>query len=341
MRALVLAEFGQMVVENRDDPVPGDTDVLIAVVATGICGSDIHGFSGENGRRHPGQVMGHETVGRILAVGSAVVGLAAGQPVTVNPVVLPESAWETYEGREQHCPDKFVIGVRADRDAAFAELLVAPARNIVVLSNDLPILLGALVEPLAVALHAISRVAPRVGERILVIGGGPIGQSLALGLIHLGMTEVLVAELDPARRDLLESIGVRTLDPRGDGFADKVSRSLGTAADVVIDAVGIDRTIADAFAASRLGSRICLVGMGSPTIMLDAFRVSTEERTIVGSFTYSNADFREAARLISEQHELASVLISRTVDLNDAQSAFEDAVTGAAPPGKTLVRFDR
>ena len=239
MRALVLTEFGRMDVEDRQTPEPGPDEVLIRTVATGICGSDIHGFSGENGRRHPGQVMGHETVGRIAKVGSDVTGLAVGDAVTVNPVVLPDAAREEYAGREQHCPDKYVIGVRPDRDAAFAEFLLAPARNIVPLGEDLPILLGALVEPLAVAVHAIGRVHAEPTERILVIGGGPIGQSIALAL-HIGGAEhVVVSEIDPERRSLIDALGIPTADPSGGALPSLVHDSLGGLADVVIDAVGV------------------------------------------------------------------------------------------------------
>lgn len=339
MRALVLEKFGQLVVGDRPNPVPGDNEAVIGVVATGICGSDVHGFTGENGRRHPGQVMGHETVGRVVALGSAVVGLTIGQPVTVNPVVLPAAARKEYAGREQHCPDKYVIGVRPDLDAAFADLLLCPSDNVIPLSPDTPILLGALIEPLAVAIHAISRVEPQEGEKILIIGGGPIGQSIALALILSTGVKPLVAELDPARRELLEALGARTLDPQAAGFSGMVSRILGGAADVVIDAVGVNDTLTQAFNSSRLGSRICLVGMGSPELTIDAFRISIDERQILGSFTYSDDDFRYAARLIAKEPERASLLISRTIEPDEAHSAFEQATNATAPPGKTLVRF--
>lgn len=96
MRALVLKQFGEMVVETRPDPTPGAGQAMIAVVATGICGSDLHGFTGANGRRFPGQVMGHEAVGRIAALGPDVgSGLEVGQPVTFNPVVLPDDQVST------------------------------------------------------------------------------------------------------------------------------------------------------------------------------------------------------------------------------------------------------
>lgn len=339
MRVLVLEDFGRMAVEERPDPVPGPSDVLIEIVATGICGSDVHGFSGENGRRVPGQVMGHETVGRVRALGSATTAFEIGQPVTVNPVVIPESARTEYVGREQHCPDKYVIGVRADRSAAFAELLVAPASNVVPISADTPILLGALIEPLAVAVHAIARVAPQPGERVLIVGGGPIGQSVALALSLMTGEEAVVAELDPSRRALIERLGARTLDPQAPTFAEEAHRELGGEADVVIDAVGVEATLRTAFAMSRLGARICLVGMGAPVVPLDAFRISVEERTLVGSFTYSDGDFRRAAAMIGEEPARAGVLISELVPLADAPTAFERAAAGVGAPGKTLVQF--
>ena len=283
--------------------------------------------------------MGHETVGRIAGLGSGVRGLELAQPATINPVVLPDASRAQYEGREQHAPDKYVIGVRPDRDAAFAEFLVAPARNVVPLPPETPILLGALVEPLAVAVHAVARVAPAAGERVLVIGGGPIGQSIALCLI-LQSRQAVVSEPDRERRLLLESLGVCTVDPSDGSIRDAVTARLGGRADVVIDAVGVDGSLADAFACSGLGARICLVGMGTPHVTIDAFRVSTDERTIVGSFTYSDEDFRTAASIVVGFPDRARLLLSRTVTGHEAQQAFDDAARGAAPAGKTLVGFD-
>ena len=126
-----------------------------------------------NGRRAPGEVM-HESAGRAAALGAGVTALDVGQPATFNPVVVPDADVDRYAGREQRCPDKYVIGVLpADVVAAFAEYVVAPARNVVALPADVPIEHGALVEPIAV--HAVRRVDAQAGASALVVGGGPSG----------------------------------------------------------------------------------------------------------------------------------------------------------------------
>lgn len=340
MKALTLQEFGRMAVVEHPDPRAEDGTVVIAVVATGICGSDIHGYTGENGRRFPGQIMGHETVGHIIEVGGGVDGLAVGDLVTVNPVVIPATDTDEYRGREQHHPDRYVIGVRADLPAAFAERLCVPARNVVRLADDLPPDYGALIEPLAVAVHAVRRVGIAPGQKVLVLGGGPIGQSVVLALIMAGVTDIVVSELDAGRRDLISRLGATAVDPTSSPLVASVEAVFGSLADVTIDAVGISRTLEQALTATRFGGSISLVGMGAPTVELSAFRVSTEERTIVGSFTYSSEDFDDAAHWMSTAPAAASALISEVVSLDDAPAAFARLAHSTTTPGKVLVRFN-
>lgn len=342
MRALVLRDFGAMVVEEVPVPEPADDEVVIAIVATGICGSDVHGFTGENGRRVLGQIMGHESVGRIARLGpSAGHGLSVGQMVTFNPVVIPAAHGDAYAGREQHDPDRWVIGVRTDRPAAFAEYLVVPARNVVALDETMRIERGALIEPLAVAVHAVRRAGVREGDRVLVVGGGPIGQSVVLALLMAGASRIVVSELEPTRRRLVESLGAIAIDPASGAAVERIQRALGGPADAALDAVGITETLDLALEATRLGGTVCLVGMGAPHIDLSAFRVSTEERVIVGSFTYTREDFGDAAAWIARAPDSIDALISREVSLDEAPAAFAALAAGDGTPGKILVRFDR
>lgn len=342
MRALVLEDFGRLTVLERPRPKAKPGEVVIEIIATGICGSDVHGYTGENGRRVPGQVMGHESVGRIFELDpDAEPGnLTVGQVVTFNPVVVPASDAVEYAGREQHSPNKMVIGVAPELSASFAEFVVVPTRNVVALPDSIPIEYGALIEPLAVAVHAVRRVHAETAKRALVLGGGPIGQSVVLALGMLGVETVYVSEVDADRRALCERIGAIALNPADGPIAEAVKQA-GGLVDVAVDAVGISTTVMDALNSTVLGGSICLVGMGSPQLSLEAFRVSIEERSLVGSFTYSAQDFADAAAFIASGSPKIGELISREVSPGEADAAFRALASGEGDAGKVLVRFDR
>ncbi|WP_299301758.1 zinc-binding dehydrogenase [uncultured Brachybacterium sp.] len=342
MRALVLTDFHQLDLVEVERPDPGPGEVLLRISATGICGSDFHGFTGENGRRVPGQIMGHESSGTIAGLGEGVdpATLPLGAPATFNPVVVPDALVEEYRGREHHAPGKQVIGVAQHLQASFADYVVVPARNVLLLDPAMPLHLGALIEPLAVAVHAAGLAHPLPEERALVVGGGPIGQSLVLALQRLGLSEIALSEPDPQRRELVAALGVTVLDPSEGPLAEQVLEALGGPADLAIDAVGLSPTMADALAATRLGGRVVLVGMGSPRLELPAFAISTEERTVIGSFTYSAQDFADATAWIGGHVEQAATLVSRVVGPAGAQEAFTALATGRGPAGKILVSFD-
>lgn len=341
MRALMLEEIGRLAVVDLDDADPAPGEVLVETIATGICGSDIHGYTGHNGRRFPGQVMGHETVGRIADLGADVdpERFPVGALVTVNPVIVPAED-TAYEGREQHDPRKRVLGVDATLVSAFAERFTVPAENIVVLPEMRNPLHAALIEPLAVAIHAVDRVGVGADDVVLVLGGGPIGQSCVLAALRAGAARIIVSEPNPGRREICEALGAEGLDPTAVSIPDAV-RALtgGAAASVAIDAVGTSATLADAFDSTVLGGRVCLVGMAQPQISLSAYRISTDERALVGSFTYPAKTFREAARWVAESPGALDLLVSEIIGPDDADRAFTRLANSADVPGKVLVRF--
>ncbi len=336
MHALVLKGDWDIAVEEREDPQPGPGEVLVEIVATGICGSDIHGYTGENGRRHPGQVMGHETVGRVQSAGAGV-DAAVGALVTVNPVIACGECPACRRGAEQACARRQVIGVAPDIVAAFAQYMVAPARNVVDLPDSMPDEYGALVEPLAVGYHAALRGGCGSGDRVLVVGGGPIGQACAIAAQRLGVDRVVVSEPSASRRDVVTSLGAAAVDPTAVQIDDAVADALGEPATLVLDAVGTSRTLGDALTASALGSRIVLVGMGAPKVELGAYAVSTEERTVVGSFSYSAKDFRDTAHWVAQVPEQLTHLIDGRVDLQGAPAAFRELGEGTSAKSKVLV----
>jgi threonine dehydrogenase-like Zn-dependent dehydrogenase len=324
-----------MAVEDRPEPQPGENDTLLEIIATGICGSDLHGYTGETGRRHPGQVMGHETVGRVLE--DRTGAHAAGTVVTVNPVLGCGHCPACAAGASQRCPQRRVIGVQPDISAAFAERMVAPSRNVLPLPDGTPPDVGSLVEPLAVGYHAVRRAAVGPEDAVLVVGGGPIGQAAALAARRLGTSTVVVAELDAARRDLVTHLGFSTVDPAAMSAAE-ITAALGGPVAVVVDAVGTSRTLKSAFDTSVPGARIVLVGMGAPRVEIAAYAVSTEEREVFGSFAYDDAAFRETVQWAGANAADLESLIGDRVDLDEAPETFRTLAAGSLLAGKVLVQ---
>jgi threonine dehydrogenase-like Zn-dependent dehydrogenase len=334
MRALVFHGPLDMTVEDRPDPQPGPGDTLLEIIATGICGSDLHGYTGETGRRHPGQVMGHETVARV--VDDRTGTHPPGTPVTVNPVLGCLHCPACSAGAPQRCPDRRVIGVQGDISAAFAERMVAPARNVVPLPDGTPPEIGALVEPLAVGHHAVQRGGLAAGEVLYVLGGGPIGQAVAIAARRTGAGNVVVAELDATRRDLLSRLGFTTVDPVAQP-ADAIVRILDGPPAVVVDAVGATATLRSALDIAAPGGRIVLVGMATPKIEILAYAVSTGERSVLGSFTYDDAGFAGTAAWAGAHAAELAPLIEARIGLDQAPGMFRELAGGRLAAGKVLV----
>jgi threonine dehydrogenase-like Zn-dependent dehydrogenase len=331
VRALVYGGPWKLAVEDRPDPVPGRGEALLRVIATGICGSDLHGFTGENGRRVPGMVMGHETVGRVVGTGPDTPAPPA-EVVTFNPVLSCGSCPTCTSGAGYRCPQRRIIGVTPDISAAFADLVVAPVANLVPLSAGISAELGALVEPLAVGRHAVARAGVLDGMDVLVVGGGPIGQAVALAVTSAAGS-LRVSEPSRPRRDLLTSLDLEVLDPGGS------TAPADGSADVVIDAVGSSGSIGAALAACRPGGRVVLVGMNEPQLHVPAYQVSVDERSVVGSFCYTHDEMLAAAAALEADPARYAQLIEARVAVEEAPAAFAALARGELAASKVLVEF--
>lgn len=332
MRALVLTDFWRLDVQQLPDPVPQPREIVLQVLATGICGSDIHGFTGANGRRQPGQVMGHELVGRIARLGDSVTGLTVGELATVNPVLACGACARCRAGQGHTCPNRRLIGVDASVRSGFAELMAAPAANVVPLPATMPVEYGALVEPLSVGYHALRRGDCAPGRAVVVIGGGPIGQACVLAARRLGARSVLVSEPDAHRRALNERLGAVAVHP------DELPAAVSDPPDIVVDAVGLSATVAAAFDCAPLGATIVLVGMGTPRLDLAAFEITTKERSVVGSFCYTFDEFRDTAAWVGTAPPELAGLIEDRRDLDAAQAAFTELARGESAASKIVIR---
>src|SRR2546430_2177950 len=185
MKALLLSSYKNLELADLPAPSPAPDEVLIRVAACGICGSDVHGYDGSSGRRIPPIVMGHEAAGVIAAVGSAVENFSSGDRVTFDSTVYCGECPNCRRGNVNLCDRRQVLGVSCGdyrRAGAFAEFVVAPARIIHRLPDSLSFSDAALLEAVAVALHAVSLVPVVPGNTVLVIGAGTIGLLLQQAL---------------------------------------------------------------------------------------------------------------------------------------------------------------
>src|SRR5664279_4071620 len=177
MKALVLKEYKQFAWEEVPAPVPGPAEVLIAVKACGICGSDVHGMDGSTGRRRPPIIMGHEAAGVISSVASGVTGWAAGDRVTFDSTIYCGQCAFCRHGMINLCDRRRVLGVSCEdyrQNGAFAESVAVPQHILYRLPDGLAFEHAALVEPFAIALHAIRRAPPTLNDTVVVVGVGTV-----------------------------------------------------------------------------------------------------------------------------------------------------------------------
>ena len=326
MRVLVYDGPHRFHIETRPRPDPGAGEVRIRMAYVGVCGSDLHGYTGESGRRLPGMIMGHEASGWVEAVGPGVANPEVGTPVTFNPSLPCDGSCG--HGPENHCASLRVIGVTPDIQGAFADAMVVPAARVVPL-GELSLLWGAGVEPMAVALQATRRAGVRSGQSVLVIGGGMIGQSIARTCHLEGASRVTVSDPIPDRRALATAGGFQALEPDDVEAAGPF--------DVSFDAVGITATAFASIRSIPKAAVACFVGLGLPEVSIPLFDVVVSERNIVGSFCYPDSVFREAAAHLEAGRLDLEPLIGSVESFEDIAAAFEDLATGARTDVKIMM----
>jgi 2-desacetyl-2-hydroxyethyl bacteriochlorophyllide A dehydrogenase len=325
MQALVYLGPGRMEVEERLEPSPGPGEVVIASHLSAICGSDLHAFREASPRRVPPLVMGHETVGEIVAVGDGVSADRVGERVVLKPTLSCGECSFCRSGATNLCTTGRLIG--RDLTGGFAERFAVPEAAAVTLPTDMPDELAVLTEPLANAVHVAERDV-REGDTVLVIGSGPIGVLMMRAALLYGARRVFATDTNTERLRFAEAQGARIIE--GDAETAVQEATGGEGADLVIDAAGFESTWALGLQAARAGGRITPVGLGSLSGSLDYISVIAKEVTITGSYAWTDRDFGRSLALLSEGAlDPAGWITTRS--LEEGQRAFEDAARGAGP----------
>ncbi|WP_205857480.1 zinc-dependent alcohol dehydrogenase, partial [Phytoactinopolyspora endophytica] len=276
---------------KREPPGPGE--VQIAVAYTGICGTDLHIFHGDmDARVKAPAVIGHEMSGRIAAVGDDVPDWRIGQPVTVMPTRACGNCPACTRGLTHICHDLDVIGV--DSPGSMQTSWNVPAELLVALPDDLALDRAALVEPVAVAVHDVRRARVQPDEHVVVVGGGPIGQLIAIVAQHAG-ARVLLVELDPIRRAIAAANDIDVIDPRvADPTSTVSSWTDGAGADVAFEVSGAGAGVATAVDVLARRGRLVMVAIHPQPREVDLFQFFLRELELVGARLYQRHDFGEA-----------------------------------------------
>ena len=332
MRAAVLEAAGKISIRSVPVPVPGAGMVRLRVRRAGICGSDLHYFEhGCCGAFVPTRpfVLGHEFAAEVAALGDGVDGLTVGDRVTANPARACGVCDHCKGGRGNLCRRTIMLGSASTTpptDGAFAEFVVVRADQCHPLPSGLDDGAGAMLEPLAVALHAVKRAGTVSGRRVLVTGGGPIGVLVALTAKAFGAVPVALSDVVEGRRATARTLGVEaTLDPMSPRLLDEVRELAGEGFDVVFEASGAKAALRQAFDLVRSGGTIVQIGtLGTEEIPLPANQLMVREITLVGSMRYGNV-FGEAIRLVESGRINVRGLISDVRPLADVAEALRVA----------------
>jgi 2-desacetyl-2-hydroxyethyl bacteriochlorophyllide A dehydrogenase len=315
---------------------PGPGEVELAPAFVGICGTDLHIFHGSmDARVCAPAVIGHEMSGRIVRVGPGVEGWRPGDAVTVMPLRWDGTCPACVAGHSHVCQRLDFIGI--DSPGAMQQRWTVPASTLVRLPASLALDRAALVEPTAVAVHDVGRAAVVDGERVVVVGGGPVGILIALVARSKG-AEVRVVELSGFRRSLAEEMGLATWDPATDDIAALVQEwTAGAGADVAFEVSGAAAGMDTAVDVLAVRGRLCLVAIHPRPREVNLHRFFWRELTLVGARLYDRSDFEQAVALVADGTIPADRLISKIVPLTEAPSAFETLEAGGDVM-KVLVR---
>jgi L-iditol 2-dehydrogenase len=338
MKALLLSEYNHLEITNYAAPTASAAEVLVRVAACGICGSDVHGYDGTSGRRIPPLIMGHEAAGVVTAVGGGVTRFAIGDRVTFDSTVFCGTCAYCLRGETNLCGNREVLGVSCGdyrRNGAFAEYVSVPARIVYRLPESISFAEAAMLEAVAVAVHAVSLVTVDANSVALVVGAGTIGLLCMQALRAAGCGRVYIADVDESRLPLANTMGAAGTLLAGRALRNEVKRlSEGEGVDVVVEAVGRKESIASSIDAVRKGGVVVLVGNISPEVAIPLQKIVSRQIRLQGSCA-SAGEYPRAIELMAAGAINVKPMISVIAPLEEGPHWFKRLHAGE--PGLTKV----
>ena len=300
MRQQVMTKPGEIEFREIPVPEPGPDQVLVKIKRIGVCGSDIHVYHGTHPYTGYPVTQGHEVSGQIVSLGEYVKDLAVGQKVTIEPQVFCGRCYPCLHGKYNLCEKLKVMGFQTTGTAS--EYFAVDASKVTVLPNEMTYNDGAMIEPLAVTVHAAKRFPDLKGAKCAVLGCGPIGILQIQSLKALGAKEVFATDISDGRLALAKELGADYIvNTAKEDFAEKFLEAFGPdKADVIYDCAGSDITMDQAIQNARKGSTIILVAVFGKRASVDLAKLNDSELDLNTSMMYRHEDYVDAIRLVNE-----------------------------------------
>ncbi|KAM0329454.1 hypothetical protein ACHAQA_004763 [Verticillium albo-atrum] len=335
--SFVLNKIHDVSFEEREVPkIASEHDVLVAVNYTGICGSDVHyydhGAIGHFVVKDP-MVLGHESAGTVVEVGSAVKTLAKGDRVALEPGYPCRRCSDCLGGHYNLCHE-MVFAATPPYHGTLTGFWAAPADFCYKLPENVSLQEGALIEPLAVAVHITRQATITPGASVVVMGAGPVGLLCAAVAKAFGATKVVSVDIVQSKLDVATDLASthtylsQRLPAEENAAALKEQCGLGKGADVVIDASGAEPSIQTSLHTVRMGGTYVQGGMGKADINFPIMALCLKEVTAKGSFRYGPGDYKLAIDLVANGSVNVKKLISEVVSFKEAEDAFKKVKQG-------------
>ena len=306
-------------------PVPeiSEGEVLIKIMKIGICGSDIHVYHGEHPFTSYPVTQGHEVSGEVVKTGTAVSGIKPGQKVTIQPQVVCGRCYPCRHGKYNLCEELKVMGFQTTGVAS--HYFAVDQAKVTPLPDEMSYDEGAMIEPLAVAVHAVRRAGDVKGAKIAVLGAGPIGILVAQAAKGMGADQVMITDVSSLRLEKAKECGVDfCVNTRNQDFGEAMVHNFGPdKADVIYDCAGNNITMGQAIKYARKGSLIILVAVFAGPGQLDLAVLNDHELDLNTSMMYRNEDYLDAIRLVNEKKVVLAPLVSKHFAFGDYLKAYQ------------------
>lgn len=336
----VMTEPKKIVFRKVKKPEPGPGQVLVKIKRIGICGSDIHVYHGSHPFTSYPVTQGHELSGQIVGLGEGVTDRSTGQKVTIEPQVTCGKCYPCRHGRYNLCEKLKVMGFQTLGTAS--EYFVCDVNRATPLPDNMDYNDGAMIEPLAVTVHAARRFQELEGANVAILGCGPIGILLAQAVKALGAKSVLITDVSDYRLDLAKKVGAdHVANTKEQDFGEAMVQAFGEdKADVIYDCAGNDITMGQAIANARKGSTIILVAVYAGMATVDLAVLNDHELDLNTTMMYTHDDYLEAIRIVQEGKVQLKPLQTKHFAFEEYQKAYEYIEDNKETTMKVLVDVD-